>query len=201
MIDRINDAANYLDAAGNRQNAALVVAAPPTGLLTDPDGPNQRIRVDVGQTGFFAGREFRTLKEWPTDTTATYVIKAVAPLNIILFDLRIGCDEGSARIETLLGGTEGGAFAETLPIFNRNTMTERPAPLYTQQVVLTAGGTLTGGTLLDVMRVKTSRNSSFASSVGAASGDERGIAANTYYFRITLTGFIGIFRAWWEERP
>lgn len=200
-ITRANDTASYSDAAGNRQDAAMVVAALPSGLLTNADGPNQRVRVDVGQTGFFAGREFRTFKEWSTPTTATYVIKAVVPLNIILFDLRMGCEEGSARVETVIGGTEGGAFSETLPTFNRNTMSERPTPLYTQQVALTAGGTHTGGTVLDVLRIKASGNSNFGSSVGAAGGDERGVGANTYYFRLTLTGYIGTFRAWWEERP
>lgn len=177
-------------------------AWPPLGLLTDGGtGQNARVRVDMAQTGFFAGREFRTFREWTTATTATFVIRAVVPINIILFDLRLNCEEGSARLETLVGGTAGGTFSETLPIFNRNNMSERPTPLYTQQVVLTAGGTLTGGTLLDVLRVKTSGNSNFASSVGATNGDERGIAANTYYFRLTLTGFIGVFKAWWEERP
>lgn len=200
-IRRINDTLTYQDEAGRTHGAPVVVAELPASLVTDSGGPNPRIRVDVGQTGFFAGREFRTFKEWETATTSTYVIKAVVPLNIILFELRMGCEEGSVRVETVVGGTEGGTFSETLPRFNRNNMSERPTPLYTPQVTLTAGGTLTGGTLLDVLRLKTSGNSNFGSSVGVSSGDERGIGANTYYFRLTLTGFIGVFRAWWEERP
>lgn len=187
-------------AMGDGSHAQTVIAHPPFELLTDGGGPNQRIRVDVAQTGFFAGREFRTFKEWTTATTATYVIKAVVPLDIILFELNVQPDEGAVRVETLVGGVEGGTFDESLPAFSTNTMTEKPQPPYVNQVALTAGGTLTGGTLLDPLRAKTSGNSNFASSVGATAA-ERGVGPGTYYFRITLTGFIGTFKARWEERP
>ena len=179
-----------------------VLAHPPFDLLTDGGtGPNRRIRVDVAQTGFFAGREFRTFKEWSAATTDTYVIKAVVPVNTILFEFGIEVEAGSVRIETVVGGTEGGSFSETLPVFVTNTMTERPTPLYTPQNVLTAGGTLTGGTVLDVLRGKAADNSNFAGSVGASSGAERGVAPATYYWRITLTGVIGVLKARYEERP
>lgn len=174
----------------------------PPELFTRPRGKRtRRIRVDVAQTGFFDGREARTFREWETATTDTLIIKAVVPIDIILFELGITGEEGAARVETLVGGTEGGTFSETLPIFSTNNMASRPTPFYVHTVLLTAGGTLTGGTLLDVLRIKTSTTSNFASSVGAATGAERGVAANTYYFRITLTGFIGVFKARWEERP
>lgn len=174
----------------------------PEDLLTDGgDGPNRRVRVDVAQTGFFAGREFRTFYEWLTPTTETRVIKAVVPMNIILFELgMVPLLEGEMRIETLIGGTEGGTFGTPLPIFPTNTMSEKPQPPYVNQVLLTTGGTLTGGTLLDSLAGKTSDNANFASSVGAGQGAERGVAANTYYFRITATAMRGIFKARWEER-
>lgn len=174
----------------------------PFGMVTDGGiGPNSRVRVDVAQTGFFAGREFRTFKEWDVAATETYVIKAVVPINIILFELGVNLEQGSVRIETLVGGTEGGTFAEELPIFPTNTMTEKPQPPYENQVLLTAGGTLTGGTLLDPLRAKTDGNTNRSSSVGTDSGAERGVGANTYYFRVTLTNAIGVFKARWEERP
>lgn len=174
----------------------------PLALITDGGtGPSARLRVDVAQTGFFAGREFRTFKEWATPTTATYVIRATVPINIILFELGIHLDAGTARIETVVGGTPGGTFLEVLPIFPTNTMSERPLPIYSGQVVLEAGGTLTGGTVLDVLRAKTSDNSNFSASVGEGTGAERGVAANTYYYRITLASATGVFAARWEERP
>jgi hypothetical protein len=175
---------------------------PTQDMLTDGgDGPNRRLRVDVAQTGFFSGHEGRTFKEWPASTTETYVIKAVVPVNIILFFLSVELELGSARIETVVGGTEGGTFSETLPIFPTNTMTEKPQPPYVNQVVLTAGGTHSGGTVLDILRVKTDADTKKSTSVGSSASDERGVAANTYYFRIALDTAIGTFKARWEERP
>lgn len=171
---------------------------PVENLLTDGgNGPNRRLRVDVGQTGFFAGREFRTFYE----VTASSVIQAVVPINIILFGLDLTLLEGEARVETVVGGTPAGTFSTILPIFNRNTMSEVPS-VYTPVVTLTAGGTHTGGVVIDLLSNKTAGNANFASSVGTASGDERGIAGGTYHFRIIVTGTTrGIFKARWEERP
>lgn len=172
----------------------------PRDVWTSDNEGFRRLRVDPAQTSFFEGREFRTFKEWNSSTTGTYVVKVVVPINIILFDLAISIDSGEVRVETLVGGTEGGTFSEILPVIPANTMTSRPTPLYAPQVVLTAGGTHTGGAVLDVLRAKTADNSNFASSVGARPSDERGVAANTYYFRITLSSVTGTFKARWEER-
>lgn len=177
------------------------VVSLPAQLSTDPTGANSRLRVDVGQTSFFAGREFRTFKEFATATTATYVVKIVVPINTILSESLIQMESGTLRLETRTGGVEGGTFSETLPVFSANNMSEKPQPPYVGQVVMTAGGTLTGGTVLDVSRVKSADNSNFASTVGGQGGDVRGVAAGTYYWVFTLTGFIGVVKARWEERP
>ena len=178
-------------------------------LVTNGGGRNSRLRVDVGQTGFFDGREFRTFREFAVATTSTYVIKVVVPVNTILFEFGCELEAGTIRVETLRqGGTvvEGGSFSETLPRIPTNTMTEKPQPPYASQVLLTAGGTLTGGsvaegTIIDVLRGKAADNSNFAASVGAGGGAERGVAPATYYWRATLAAFVGVIKARWEERP
>lgn len=190
---------------GDQTHAEQVVAHPPFDLLTDGgDGPNRRLRVDVGQTGFFAGREFRTFKELNIAIGGTYVIRAVVPIDVILFSINLSLDSGHARMSTLVGGTAGGTFSETLPIFGRNNMSERPTPFYTPVAVLTAGGTHTGGTTLDILRVKVSNDTAKGTSVGGGLSDERGIAANTYYFKIENldlgNAVAGVLSAWWEER-
>jgi hypothetical protein len=182
-----------------------VLAHPPFDLLTDGGtGPNRRIRVDVGQTGFFGGREFRTFRRLNITAGTSVVVKAVVPVDIVLFGLEANIYQGLLDIETVVGGTEGGTFSETLPIFPRNTMSERPAPLYTPVVTLAAGGTHTGGTVLDPLIVKAADNSNFAASVGLASSDERGVGAGTYYFRLSAVSgqgdVLGTFKARWEER-
>lgn len=175
-------------------------------LMTDGGtGPNRRLRVDVGQTGFFAGREFRTFKELNIAASATYVVKAIVPINTILFGLSVSIESGHLRLATVAGGTPGGTFSETLPVLGRNNMSERPTPFYTPQVVLTAGGTLTGGTEIDVIRLKVNNNTNQAVTVGAEGGDERGVAAATYHFRLqnlsASDAILGVFSARWEERP
>lgn len=175
----------------------------PDDLFTDGGtGPSRRLRVDVGQTGFFAGREFRTFKELSLSLSEVYVVKAVVPIDIILFGLELSLASGEVKLYTTVGGTEGGTFSETLPIFGRNNMSSRPTPFYTPQVVLTAGGTHTGGTNLDLVWVKVADVSNFAASIGAAPTDERGVAANTYYLRLNaVTAATGVLSARWEERP
>jgi hypothetical protein len=165
------------------------------------DGTNPRLRVDVGEPSFFDGRQFRTFHEFNMILAAVQVIKIVVPVNVILYGLVVAIATGEIRVETVAAGTEGGSFATPLPIFPRNTMTERPTPLYVPLVTMTTGGTLAGGTLLDALIVKTAGNTNFSSSVGAAVGDERGVGPGTYYFRLTaVEATRGILRARWEER-
>lgn len=160
--------------------------------------PTRRIRTDNGQQGFYDGREFRTYYEF----TANTVFKIVVPINTILWNLSLILLEGECRMETVVGGTEGGSFSTILPVFGRNNMSERPEPFYTPVVTIAAGGTHTGGTVLDVIINKTSGNANFSGTVGASAGDERGVSPNTYYFRLTVTGTTrGMLRTHWEERP
>jgi hypothetical protein len=183
-------------------HALVVEAYPPSKLLTDGDGPNARIRVDVGQTGFFAGREFRAFKEFNLVGGTSLVLKVESPVDFILFGASLILVEGEIRAESLTGGAEDGSFSEVIPVYGRNGMTDRPFPYYTSQIVVTAGGTLTGGTLRDVLLNKTSGNSNFASTVGSEQSDERGLPPGTYYIKLTATGTSrGLFNLRWEERP
>lgn len=171
-----------------------------------------RLRVDVAQTGFFEGREFRTFKELTIAPSTAYIVKVVVPINVILFGLAVAIESGTLRMSTHVGGTAGGSFSETLPIIPANNMSlgadhrSFGGVAYAPVVTLTAGGTHAGdGTTLDVVRLKANANTNQAQSVGDTGGAERGVGAATYYFRLlnesatdTITG---IFRARWEERP
>lgn len=182
-------------------HAERVIAQPPAFLLTGTT--RQRIRVDVGEAGFFEGRQFRTFKEFSIAAGATYTIKFVVPINIILITQGVELDAGSIRITNSVGGTPGGTFSETLPIVPKNTMTERPTPLYVPVVVATAGGTIAGATALDIHRVVAATATAQQVTVGNQVGDDRGIAANTYHVSYenfgsgTATGTLFFI---WEER-
>ena len=186
---------------GDGTHAEQVIAHPPFDLMTDADGtgPNRRLRVDVEQTGFSAGRQFRMFREI-TDNTA-FVMRATVPVNTVLFSLEAALIEGELRIETVVGGTPGGTFGTPVPTFNRNNMTDAPA--YAGQVVLEEGGTHTGGTLLDILQAKTADVANFAGNVGASGDDKRGVLPGTYYFRVTIPTATcrGVISARWEEHP
>lgn len=189
------------------------IVTPPDKLIAGGglDGVAPRIRTEPGEHSFFEKLQFRTFKEF--DATggtsiaagATYVIKAVVPGDIILLGLDLILDNGQGKVETVIGGTPGGSFAETLPIFNQNNMAEEgPFPIPLSEVVLTAGGTHTGGTRLDVFRLKVATATGQASTIEAAQGTQRGVAANTYHIRVVNTGsgvLEGVLHANWEERP
>lgn len=170
----------------------------------------ERLRVDPDQTSFWEGREFRTFKELNIGVGGGYVVKSVVPTNIILNALSTTLDSGWLRLATVVGGAEGGAFAESLPIFGANNMSgganhrnDYSGTTFVNTVALTAGGTPTLGTELDVLRVKCAGNSQQGSSVGVDNFDQRGIAPGTYYFRLTNLGndvITGTFKARYEIR-
>lgn len=166
----------------------------------------ERVKVDTGQTSFFEGREFRSFKELNIAASATYVIKAVVPTDLILTQIRLDVDNGFLRMGTYVGGTPGGSFSEALPIFARNNMSIGPSRRYgpTPGAIVTAGGTHTDGIELDVLRVRAAAQNVSASTVGVSAGDERGIAAGTYYFRLLNLDansiVTGMLHFSWEER-
>lgn len=173
-----------------------------------------RVRVDVAQTGFFEGREFRTFKELNIAGNALYVVRVVVPVKLILTGLELMLDNGFVRLGIYADGTPSGTFAETLPVFSTNRMTAGvdhrtdygvgADSVYAAQQVLTAGGGHTGGTEIDVLRVKVATNNSSAASSPLSDSQVRGVPPGTYYFRfqsLNAETVSGMFKLRWEERP
>lgn len=197
----------------NDVNNPASIALPPE-LLTGTTNP--RLRVDVGETGFFEKREFRTYREFsqPLGTSIPngqrVLIRFISPINFILMDFRVTGDNGQIRAPTFVGGTPAGTFSTTLPVIPANSMTEGP-PAYTPQIGITMAGPavsptvgLTGGTERDVLRLKIENSTGAAASVGNNQDSDRGLPANTYYVLIDNIGagvFEGVVSARWEERP
>lgn len=177
----------------------------PYKIYTDSDGPNARLRVDVAQTGFFAGREFRSFLRLNLAASGVLTIKVVSPIDFIVFILRATISSGHLDVSSQVGGVEGGSFSTPITAFRTNSMSTIPQPPYVGQLVATSGGTLTGGTEISAFQVKANANTNQASSVGSVEQDERGIAAGTYYLVLTNLSATdpvqGIFDLRWEERP
>ena len=191
----------FTDIGGGR-HAERVEAYPPTKLMTDGDGEYSRIRVDVGQTGFFAGREARTFYEFSIPTGTSKVIKVISPTDTILQSFSVETFLAEIRTELVIGGTEGGSFSAALPIFKTNTMADSSD--YAPQVTMNVGGTHSGGTVVDLLVSISGPNKNKALSSSATEDSPQGFAAGTFYIRLINTDgatATGIFRARWEERP
>jgi len=187
---------------GDGTYAERVEAYPPKVLMTDGDGPYTRMRVDVGQTGFFAGREAFTFHEFSIPTGQGRVIKVVAPIDTIVQRFAIELDLAAIRLELVVGGTEGGTFNTSLPILKTNTMSTSSS--YTPQITMAYGGTHTGGTVVDLLTAISGDKLQKSTAATASEDNPIGFPAGTYYIRITNSDGAtasGIFRALWEERP
>lgn len=179
-------------------------------LMTDKNGPSARMRVDPGQTGFFAGRMFRSYTEQVIPVAGPSVqFRFVSPIDFILWAQTLTLTQGALRFEVFTGATDSGGWTTQLPIIGVNRMGERPTPFYTPQITIQTGGNFTGGTQVDEMIIKCSTNQGNQSSQNAGGETtERGLPAGTYFGRFsTLTGGVApadaaqmLYTLYWEER-
>jgi len=173
----------------------------PADLLTSQKIGTRRVRVDTGQTGFFERREFRISQELSIPVDTPLVIKFSSPVNFILWEQVIACDAHLIKFEAVVGGTPSGAFSTPITIWGKNRMDEQPA--YIGQVTISTGGSVTGGQVAEVLRIKSGNSTAQQASVGSTVSSERGLPAGDYYLRLTADGgtATGTISLVWEERP
>jgi len=183
-------------------HAERIEAYPPKVLMTDDNGSYARLRVDVGQTGFFAGREFRVLRELSIASGATQVLKIVSPIDSILYAFGVELTLSQLRVELVAGGTESGTFNSAITPFKTNQMTT--ASDYVHQVTFATGGSHTGGTVIDAFDIVSGSNINKAIVQQVDESQPLGFNAGTYYIRMhntdgaTANGFLKLR---YEERP
>lgn len=149
------------------------------------------------QVAFYSGREFRTFKEFSISQGSSYNIKVASTGDTIVYQFGADLTAGSVKIELVTGGTEGGSYSVSVPVFPCNTMSV--TPVVNTGITMTANGTHTGGTVVDLLYADVGKG------VDASATEEypQGFAAGTFYIRITNLSnqtTNGIFRARWEER-
>ena len=174
----------------------------PLKLYTDSNGPYARLRVDVGQTGFFAGREFRAFYDFSIATLTTRVIRLVCAVPMILEGFTVALIAEELLIEAVTGGAEGGSFATPITVFAANGMPGTSG--YATQTVMATGGTHTGGTVRDIVRAKAGTNSANSTTTIIEAESPVGRAAIPLYIRMTNLGngtATGVIKFRWEERP
>jgi hypothetical protein len=173
-------------------------------LFTDDSGASRRLRVDVAKTGFVKGREFRAFFEFTTSAGNPVVLKFVSPIDFILQIQRMVIDDGAVRMEVFVNATPSGTWSDIGSIIGRNRMVSRPTPYYEGQCAITSGGTISGGTLVDVRVVRTSAQGVSTTTTMEDVNRERGLPAGEYYIKFSqLSGVngtsTGIYYLDWEE--
>lgn len=180
----------------------------PSRLITDRGGPSQRLRVDDGSTGFFAGRVFRSYIERIIPTAGpTVQARFTAPIDFILLSQTITLTQGALRMEVFTGATSTGSWT-SVPVIGVNRMNERPTPFYTPQCTADVGGDFTGGTAVDLILLRTAQQNASAQNVAGVIPDGRGLPPGTYHIRFsTLSGGLTVndaaqmvYSLVWEER-
>lgn len=163
-----------------------------------------RVRVDVGQTGFFEGRMFRTYDKISLAAAGTLSYRVTAPVAFILHQHKLALKEGGLSIAIFDSTATPSGSWTALPIIGVNRMTERRSPFYAAQMIVEKGGTFTGGTELDYFELLVANAVSQASLTDET--EERGLPASTFYIRASVLAGVsgttsGVMRLQWEERP
>lgn len=169
-----------------------------------PDAPFNRTKTDDQLAAFFAGTQARSFRELSLTAGATLYVRMVRPIDVILRKFGLFVNAGEIRCEIYRGATPSGTWSESLPVIPKNETAGRPTPAYVPQSHLEAGGAFTGGTLYDVIHVKTAGATGQQSTVGGNRDDILGAPAGTGWYKFTNPGTgaaTGIFTISWDELP
>lgn len=164
--------------------------------------PRPRLRVDQAQTSFFEGREFRISWEFNIAANQTTRLMFSSPLDFVLFRQSLYIDKGALKF-TAITGASVSTMGTNVPVVGKNRMTERPTPQYASQVTVLAGGTYSGGTVVETIRLYSEQQGNSAVTVGASQDDARGLPNGVYFLEfanLTNATITGVYNIAWEER-
>lgn len=165
---------------------------------------HNRVQVDSDSAAFYAGTRFRSFLEVSLAQGATLTVRMLRPVDIIIKAFSLSVYSGELRCEIYRAATPAGTWGTALPVIGQNEFADRPTP-YTSQCSLAYGGTITGGTLYDILHVKTASATAQQSTVGMAGTEQLGAPSGSvgyYKFSNPSNGAsAGIFVIQWEELP
>ena len=173
----------------------------PSDLLTTGKLGTRRMKVDIAQTGFFEGREFRMSFEFDIASGASTVLRFTATTDFILWEQRIEVDEGFLIYTPTINPATATGFTTPIPQYGKNRMSV--APVVANTVTVTTGGAITGGTVVETIRIKVANASGQQQTVGDAVSSERGLPAGDYYLMLHAEGSRtrGVINLTYEIRP
>jgi len=174
----------------------------PKDIYTSSTENYRRIRVDTAQTSFFQGRQFRSYYDFSLTASEIRYFRFTSLTDFVLFDQSISVSGGSIRLSVWTGSTPAGTWTN-IPVIGKNRMSSIPQPPYISSVTFQTGGTFTAGTEVEAIRLVSATATAQQSTVGASSGDERGLPASSFYIKIEATSSTPtvVYSLFWEERP
>lgn len=178
-----------------------VIPGTPQQILTGESWDTARMRVDVAQTGFWENREFRL----DVEVAGPVTYKFSSPVDFILQFQTLLSHDGIATFTAYraIDGTESGTFTGVgVANFPNNGMSDAPA--YTQQTVITKGGTFTPTVSpapipREFIKSRAATATAQQTTIGGNAIQERGLPAGDYY--LVFTGDDASYRLIYEERP
>lgn len=174
----------------------------PKDIYTSSTENYRRIRVDTAQTSFFQGRQFRSYYDFSLTASEVRYFRFTSLTDFVLFDQSISVSGGSIRLSVWTGSTPAGTWTN-IPVIGKNRMSSIPQPPYISLVTFQTGGTFIAGTEVEAIRLVSATATAQQSTVGASSGDERGLPASSFYIKIEATSSTPtvVYSLFWEERP
>ena len=175
-------------------------ANPRTGWFEQAQGAAGVMLVEESSAAFREGRQYFAFHEFSVNGNSSAAIKVVIASDTLMRDFFVETISSNMSVEIVSGGTEGGSFNVPIPIFPTNNMSS--APVRPTTSVFTAGGTVTGGTVLDKFLLNAGNNINQSTRQHGGEAFPVGFPAGTYYVRLTTlvnTTGIGIFKARWSE--
>ena len=173
------------------------------GIATSREQEFARIPVDIAQTSFFEGREFRFIRKLETPI----VYRFTAPVEFILSYQSLGVVDGEYEFYAWRGDnvTESGTWTSEPVIAKNISLTRRlfNGSFYAGQCTIDSGGSIVvtdSNLYADYDYLKTANASGQATGIADQSTQGRYLAAGTYYLQFTGVG-TGLYALEWEERP
>lgn len=209
-VTQENDEYRYTRHNGHTEASRVVVAYPPSHLLTEGLGVESRLQVDNGSTGFFLGKEFRFFYEFSVPQGDSAWVRVQVAVNSTLKFQTIAVSSGDVRFRAWRDATDNGPWSNPASpssgFLNMNSAAAEAFEYVGQNSVQIGGDGAADpdGVVSEVVMITTADNSNFRNSVGGASGQfERGVRAGTYHLQIENTGTgttTGVYEFVLEER-
>lgn len=162
-----------------------------------------RAAVEIVSARLLLGRQFRSFVDFNIPSASSLVIRAEFGSDFVLQSQSLTGTHGEVRFAAVVGATETGSFSATVPVIAKNrTLSHKAGPEYSSVASLASGGSISGGTEVEVVRISAGTSGGHAQTVSGAYANPRMLPAGVYYLKLQNmdnSAAIGVYSIEWEE--